>query len=70
LGNALFEERRKTGKISPLVSFIFDEADEFIPQTPEKDTTQGLSVKIVELLARRGRKFGIGIGIAHKEPVI
>lgn len=64
LGNALFEERRKTGKISPLVSFIFDEADEFIPQTPEKDTTQGLSVKIVELLARRGRKFGIGIGIA------
>lgn len=64
IGTAIFEDRRKTGKISPLISFIFDEADEFIPQTPEKDTTQGLSVKIVEMLARRGRKFGIGIGIA------
>ena len=32
LGDQLYERRRRTGLIDPLVSFIFDEADEFIPQ--------------------------------------
>lgn len=62
LGNATYEERRRKGQINPLVSFIFDEADEFIPQQPQgsyKDSTE-----IAMTLARRGRKFGLGIGIA------
>jgi hypothetical protein len=62
LGETAFEERRRSGRITPLVSFIFDEADEFIPQ---KDTaTYRHSREIVEKLARRGRKFGLGVGIA------
>jgi hypothetical protein len=62
LGNRCYEERRRKGQISPLVSFVFDEADEFIPQNPQgsyKDSTE-----IAMTLARRGRKFGLGIGIA------
>jgi len=42
--------------------FIFDEADEFIPQQVENDS-YARSARIAEMLARRGRKFGIGIGI-------
>ena len=64
LGNNLFENRRMSGTLSPLVSFIFDEADEFIPQQAEKDSSYQKSVSIAHMLARRGRKFGIGIGIA------
>lgn len=62
LGKDLFENRRQTGLISPAVSFVFDEADEFIPQKPDSDS-QKHSAWIAEMLARRGRKFGLGIGI-------
>ncbi len=63
LGRELFETRRRMGIIQPLVSFIFDEADEFIPQKHEGDSSYSHSARIAENLARRGRKFGIGIGI-------
>lgn len=62
LGNTAFEARRKTGRITPLISFVFDEADEFIPQ--QDSGTYKESKEIVETLARRGRKFGLGVGIA------
>jgi uncharacterized protein len=67
LGTFLFDERRQTGQILPLVSFVFDEADEFIPQT--RSGTYGESVEIAMILARRGRKFGLGIGIATQRIV-
>jgi len=54
--------RRVTGKTGPLVSFIADEADLFIPTSAERDTA--LAKGAIEMLARRGRKFGIGVGIA------
>jgi hypothetical protein len=31
LGHALYEDRCRSGQFAPLVSFIFDEADEFTP---------------------------------------
>lgn len=62
LGNTMYESRRQSGRITPLVSMVFDEADEFIPR--EASGTQALSKAIVETLARRGRKFGMGVGIA------
>jgi hypothetical protein len=64
LGMAIYQSRRKTGQISPLVSFLFDEADEFIPLSPERDSSYANSTQIATTLARRGRKFGLGIGIA------
>ncbi len=60
--HSVYAERRKNGLNSPLTLFIFDEADEFIPQDPSG--TYKLSTEAVETLARRGRKFGLGVAIA------
>jgi hypothetical protein len=62
IGNAIFNMRSRRAIISPIVSFIFDEADEFIPANAAG--TYAESREIVETLARRGRKFGLGVGIA------
>ena len=62
LGNELYERRRLNGIIDPIVSFVFDEADEFI-RTGGKGSYER-SAEIAETIARRGRKFGIGLGIA------
>lgn len=62
IGYYIYENRRANGKITPINSFIFDEADEFIPQSATGSYAE--SSQIIETLARRGRKFGIGIGIA------
>lgn len=63
LMRAKFAQRRREGRSRPMVSFILDEADEFIPSnTSDESTTRVRSA--VETLARRGRKFGVGIGIA------
>jgi hypothetical protein len=62
LANRAYDARRKTGHITPLVSFIFDEADEFIPGQP--DESQRRTKAAAMTLARRGRKFGLGMGIA------
>lgn len=69
LASAIYEDRRKTGKILPLVSFILDEADEFIPQDTYIKGESKVSRQAVEMLARRGRKFGLGIGIATQRVV-
>lgn len=58
----MYGSRRRSGTNSPGVSFIFDEADEFIPGEPSEN--QMTSKRIIEQLARRGRKFGLGVGIA------
>jgi hypothetical protein len=63
LGHFAYEARRHTGQITPLVSFVFDEADEFIPGQPRGDSYKA-SKAAAMTLARRGRKFGLGIGIA------
>jgi len=70
LGKKMLEQRRRTGKIFPLVSFIYDEADQFIPQI-DKATQSGMkeSRETAEQLARRGRKYGLGVGIATQRIV-
>lgn len=67
LGNELYESRRRKGTIDPVVGFIFDEADEFIRASWARSGGTGSyeqSARIAETIARRGRKFGIGLGIA------
>ena len=64
LGMAIYQRRRSSGQITPLVSFVFDEADEFIPLNFDKDSSYADSTNIATTLARRGRKFGLGMGIA------
>lgn len=62
LGEKLYENRRTEGKISPVVTFIFDEADEFIKR--DGSGSYAKSAEIAQTIARRGRKFGIGLGIS------
>lgn len=62
--SSLYSARRRRGTISPLVLAIFDEADEFIPQDTKGNSSYIMSKRIIETIARRGRKFGIGLGIA------
>jgi DNA helicase HerA-like ATPase len=69
LGNAMFRFRRQSGQISPPVSFIFDEADSFIPQDKPEEEGQEESRLIAQQLARRGRKYGLGIAIATQRIV-
>lgn len=63
LAGVAYESRRKVGQITPLVSFVFDEADEFIPGQAGNDSQKKTKAAIMTL-ARRGRKFGLGMGIA------
>lgn len=61
--NRLFSRRRREGHNRPLALFIYDEADEFIPRERNEESYV-LSRSAAEVLARRGRKFGMGLGIA------
>jgi len=63
IGRAIYEKRKNEGLIDPLTSLIFDEADTFIPQGVDEESVKKSKV-IIEQIARRGRKFGIGIGLA------
>jgi DNA helicase HerA-like ATPase len=63
--DSIYNNRRRFGRIAPPVLFAFDEADEFIPQSsvgsgPSYDASR----EAITTLARRGRKFGMGMGIA------
>jgi DNA helicase HerA-like ATPase len=60
--NEVYETRRSSGTKIPLACFVFDEADEFIPAQPTG--TYQESTDAIETLARRGRKYGLGVGIA------
>jgi hypothetical protein len=63
MGNQLYESRRRAGLIEPYTLFLFDEADIFIPGEGGDEPTQQIKEFCVTL-ARRGRKFGLGIGIS------
>jgi len=67
IGMNIYENRRRDGIIYPIISFIFDEADEFIPQDIDgrhRNDSYRHSSEIAMTIARRGRKFGLGLGIA------
>lgn len=63
LGEELYESRRQAGRQTPFTSFIFDEADLFLPNDDNDEVTLAIRETCVTI-ARRGRKFGIGIGLA------
>ena len=63
LGNKIYDRRRKDPNRTPFIIFMFDEADLFIPQSGLDDETMEVR-ELCVTLARRGRKFGLGIGIA------
>lgn len=64
--NRIFNLRRMIGSIDPTVLFVYDEADEFIPGKPPAQSTYGYSLAAIRNIARRGRKFGLGLTIASQ----
>ncbi len=58
-----FTARRISGHIFPHILFVYDEADEFIPMKGSNES-YAASKSGCTLLARRGRKFGLGLCIA------
>jgi len=60
--NRIFDGRRRVGRIGPQILLAFDEADEFIPS--QATDSYAASRAAITTVARRGRKFGMGIGIA------
>lgn len=60
--NGIFNYRRKRGIIDPLILSVYDEADEFMPQSAKGSYAYSLGT--IRNIARRGRKFGIGLAIA------
>jgi hypothetical protein len=63
LVHLIFNHRRQEGRSEPSVLFVYDEADEFIPRETPNDS-YGASRRAAAVLARRGRKFGMGLAIA------
>lgn len=73
-GQFIYQWRRKKGFVDPATAFIFDEADVFIPgqSSPVSDDDKEsikLSRRVATTLARRGRKYGLGIGLATQRIV-
>ncbi len=62
--NALFDIRRRIGLTDPTILSIYDEADEFMPGKVQADSSYAYSLGCIRNLARRGRKFGMGLAIA------
>ena len=65
----MYEFRKSNGVIDPPVLFFFDEADLFLPKDAgTKDATEKETIKLSKeacmTLARRGRKYGLGLGIS------
>ena len=66
LGNELYESRRigATGTdIEPYTVLLLDEADLFIPSDVDDDVTKQIKETCITI-ARRGRKYNLGIGIS------
>lgn len=69
LGNELYESRRREGILKPHTLFLFDEADLFIPLDSGDEETNEVK-ELCVTLARRGRKFGLGIGISTQRAAL
>lgn len=63
LVSGILRRRRKGFKIKPYVLFVFDEAQEFIPQRTASELQKEVN-RVVEELLRQGRKYGLGACIA------
>lgn len=67
--NELYDYRRKQGVDSPMTITVLDEADLFIPNESKDDLTEKMKESCITI-ARRGRKFGLGIGIATQRAAL
>lgn len=57
--NKIFRARKESFNLIPKIVFVFDEAQEFIPQDKKKDDNTETSSRAVERLLRHGRKYNL-----------
>lgn len=72
VGMALYRLRKRTKLEKIPTAFIFDEADLFVPQNaPNKEDAESInkSKEVATMLARRGRKYNLGLGLATQRVV-
>ncbi len=60
LSRDLLNRRKRKFQIKPYILFVFDEAQEFIPDMSSSSGIERKCSKQVETLLRQGRKYGLG----------
>jgi DNA helicase HerA-like ATPase len=60
LAREFLQRRKRSFKIKPYVLFVFDEAQEFVPDLSGSSGIDKDCSKVVETLLRQGRKYGLG----------
>ena len=64
LSKEFLQRRKRQFKVKPYILFVFDEAQEFVPNLSSARGIDEDSSKAVETLLRQGRKYGLGSCIA------
>jgi uncharacterized protein len=60
LAREFLQRRKRSFKVQPYVLFVFDEAQEFVPELGGSAGLDKECSKVVETLLRQGRKYGLG----------
>ncbi len=60
LAREFLQRRKRSFKVKPYVLFVFDEAQEFVPDLSGSSGVDKDCSKVVETLLRQGRKYGLG----------
>jgi len=60
LAREFLQRRKRSFKVKPYVLFVFDEAQEFVPDLSGSSGIDKDCSKVVETLLRQGRKYGLG----------
>ena len=60
LAREFLQRRKRSFKVKPYVLFVFDEAQEFVPDLGGSGGIDKECSKVVETLLRQGRKYGLG----------
>ncbi len=60
LAKEFLQKRKRSFKVKPYVLFVFDEAQEFVPELGGSGGIDKDCSRVVETLLRQGRKYGLG----------
>jgi len=60
LAREFLQRRKRSFKVKPYLLFVFDEAQEFVPDLSGSSGIDKDCSKVVETLLRQGRKYGLG----------
>ena len=64
LAREFLQRRKRSFKVKPYVLFVFDEAQEFVPDLSGSGGSDKDCSRTVETLLRQGRKYGLGCCLA------